>query len=183
MKGSKKENAAYVDRVVFVKTGAPELPYGVKAEQCIQAFAADVTSERRYEDSDAALGLTLKYEKLSDPKYDPRKVPMEFGIYDITGKKVLFKKVLKQEEIAQDEKYHLIEIGTFRCKRGGRFQLWAHASWGFNISRLVDPAVEAAEQETEYRVYLSCKFTGPAYVKDSAKKNAIYVDRAIFVKK
>lgn len=182
VKGSAKENAAYVDRVIFVKVSAPELPEGISAKDAIQSFAVNVEGERHYTDKDAAFETALKFEKISNPKYDPAKVPMEFGIYDISGKKVLFKKVLKPEEIAQDEKYHLIEIGTFRCKRNGKYQFWAHASWGFNINRLLKPAQDAASGETVYRVYISCKFTGPAYVKNSRNKNAIYVDRAIFIK-
>ena len=182
VKGSKKENAAYVDRVIFVKVSAPVLPEGISAKDAIQSFAVNVEGELHYTDKDAAFETALKFEKISNPKYDPAKVPMEFGIYDITGKKVLFKKVLTPEEIAQDEKYHLIEIGTFRCKRNGKYQFWAHASWGFNINRLLKPAQDAVSGETVYRVFISCKFTGSAYVKNSKNKNAIYVDRAIFIK-
>ena len=182
VKGSTKENAAFVDRVIFVKAAAPVLPAGVKPENCLQSFAANVDSERRYADPDAAFEMALKFEKVSKPEYEHGRKPMEFGIYDLNGKKVLLKKVLKPEEIAQDEKYHLIEIGTFRWKQGDKMNLWAHFSWGFNINRLLDP-VRKSNQDAEYTVYISCKFTGPAYVKNSKKKNAIFVERAIFVKK
>lgn len=182
VKNSGKENAAYVDRVVFVKADAPKLPKGVKKEKAIQAFAADVQGERLYEDKDAAMGIALKFENISNPKYDHGKQPMEFGVYDVLGKKILCKKVLKPEEIAQDEKYHMIEVGIFSCKRGDKFQFWAHNSWGFNINGLIKPVLDVAGTTARYKVYVSCKFTGPAYVKNSTKNNAIFVDRAIFVK-
>ena len=35
----------------------------------------------------------------------------------------------------------------------------------------------------EYDIYISCKLTGPAYVKDSKKENAVYVDKLLAVKR
>ena len=78
---------------------------------------------------------------------------------------------------------NIVATGSVQVyERDGKYQFWAHASWGFNINRLLKPAQNAVSGETVYRVFISCKFTGSAYVKNSKNKNAIYVDRAIFIK-
>ena len=40
-----------------------------------------------------------------------------------------------------------------------------------------------ADADREYELYISCKLTGPAYVKGSQKENAVYVDKLVAVKR
>ena len=93
------------------------------------------------------------------------------------------RKVLSPEEVAQDEKYHLIKIGKYTMpETTPAYQMWGHATWKMKLTRLISNLWHPSGVGSVYDVYVSVKLTGPAYVKGSKKENAAYVDRVIFVK-
>jgi hypothetical protein len=81
---------------------------------------------------------------------------------------------LKAEDIPQDEKFHLYKIGQWPLVR--RTMIWAHWTWRFQHW---PSAAYTATTDTPSDVYISIKFTGPAYVKDSKKPNGVFIDRII----
>ena len=59
--------------------------------------------------------------------------------------------------------------------------LWLHRSWFLQqnlgyLFRKNDPL------NNEWTIYVSLKFTGPAYVAGSKKENAFYMDRILLVR-
>ena len=134
------------------------------------------------DDPEAALGKAEKMELAKvDPKYPP--LPMEFGVYDYVEKKYLVQRVLQKEDIPQDEKYHLILIGRVVPNGFHRQMLYGHSSWRLRIAGLFSKLWDPIDGGREYDIYISCKFTGPAYVAGSTKENAVYADKLLAVKR
>ena len=96
---------------------------------------------------------------------------------------LLLRRVFKPEELAQDEKYHLYLVGRTVPNVYHRLVLWGHVSWSLRLMELLKPALDATDPDREMDIYVSCKVTGPAYVKGSAKENAVYVDKVVCVKR
>ncbi|MBR2510369.1 MAG: DUF4838 domain-containing protein [Lentisphaeria bacterium] len=85
-------------------------------------------------------------------------------------------------EVAQDEKYHWYRLpGRFEMRDIAYFsgQGWAIQANTSNLYVLTDgnPLDNTWDQ-----IWVSAKFTGPAYVKGSTKPNAIWVDMAVLVR-
>lgn len=91
------------------------------------------------------------------------------------------------DDIPLDEKYHLYNLGRIRLGRGSTGNqnvVWAHGSWllscfidrAYQLDDGIDPAIN------DWDVYVSLKFTGPAYVEGSEGENAVYFDRVILVR-
>ena len=59
--------------------------------------------------------------------------------------------------------------------------LWFHHTW--LMSAKLDKVFDSQDPAREYDVFVSVKFQGSAYVKASAKPNALRVDRMVFVRK
>ena len=134
------------------------------------------------DDPEAALGKAEKMDLAKvDPKYPP--LPMEFGVYDYVEKKYLVQRVLQKEDIPQDEKYHLILIGRVVPNGFHRQMLYGHSSWRLRIAGLFSKLWDPIDGGREYDIYISCKFTGPAYVAGSTKENAVYADKLLAVKR
>ncbi len=182
VKGSKEKNAVSVDKAVFVKLDAPALPDGFKPETAVQVFAARAAAGKTADDPEAAFQSALRLLKVPDPQYPHDKNPMEFGIYDKTAKKVLFKKVFTPEEIPSDEKYHLYKVGKFSVVKNHEFRMWGQASWGLDLDDLLTPVLKSAAEGDTFTVFVSCRLTGPAYAKGSNNQNGVYVDRVLFVR-
>ena len=103
-----------------------------------------------------------------------------FGIYDMKNKRVLCSKVIKNSDIAQDEKFHIIKVGKIILKHN-MIYFYGTNSWVLQcrIPNAFDPA--APEKENSYDVYMSVKFSGPQYVKNSKSKNYIAINRVLLV--
>ena len=85
-------------------------------------------------------------------------------------------------QVPQDEKYHWFRMpGKLELK--GISYFWGHA-WAVQAStaHLYTLTDGNPKDNTWDEVWFSAKFTGPAYVKGSKKKNAIYVDMAVLVR-
>ena len=103
-----------------------------------------------------------------------------FGIYDMKNKRALCSKVIKNSDVAQDEKFHIIKVGKITLKHN-MIYFYGTNSWVLQcrIPNAFDPA--ATEKENTYDVYMSVKFSGPLYVKDSKAKNYIAINRILLV--
>ena len=103
--------------------------------------------------------------------------PLDFGVYDSKNKNSLHRHF--EGKIPQDEKYHWYRLG--------QFDLGQHSFvWGFfwtvrcdlsNFHRVAD----GVENANVWDIWVSAKFTGPAYVPGSKKKNEVYWDQVMLV--
>ena len=139
------------------------------------------TCDRRLlvDDPDAAYGKAVKLgkERIHDK-------PMSFGIYDETIKKIVARRVLPANEIPQDEKtYRLYFVGRHVPNGFHKEILYGHWTWALKIRDLYRKLWDPIDGQREYDIYVSCKLTGPAYVKGSTKENAVYVDKLLAVKR
>lgn len=103
----------------------------------------------------------------------------KFGVWDQERKCQLSSVELKNESLPQDEKYHIIRVGKFPLRNASPY-FWGSNSWQIQcvLEEFFEPT--ASMKENTYDVYMSVKFTGHPYVKDSVKEERIAVD-AIFL--
>ena len=83
-----------------------------------------------------------------------------------------------QRFLAQDdEKYHLYFLGTAELSED--CYVWAHPSCRiqYQLGGFLNPSGNNA-----YRIYVSLKAQGPAYVPASKKENAILLDRILLTR-
>lgn len=104
------------------------------------------------------------------------KLPYVNGVYNRLSK--TFGPTLSLKEVPQDGQYHLFKIGEFNILPGTIF----HAPWNWYFQTSLDKAYPNAP-ENLCEVYVSLKFAGPAYVKNSKDENAVFIDRIITVRK
>ncbi len=136
----------------------------------------------RVKDPDSPSGYAMKLRvkdgsshiTLRGQKHIYHRLPFTMGVYNWAERKAGPTRILNEQDIPQDEKYHLYKLGSWyliQC-----FRLWAHWSWSFMLL-----PTEAYTLTPDYKsdIYVSIKFTGPAYVKGSRKENAVYIDRVI----
>ncbi len=133
------------------------------------------------DDPDAAGGKALVvpvFNGLNPETFHDR--DFQYGVYAPThNPKQLFNKTILKKDLPQDEKYHFHYLGSTAIPDPQTY-LWLHWSWHLQpkLGHLYDPA----ELETKFDIYASLKFEGPAYVKESQKKNNIFLDRVIVVR-
>ena len=82
---------------------------------------------------------------------------------------------LKLDKVPQDEKYHWYRIpGTFDLKSRACF--WGHG-WGIQMRvSHVYVLTDGVANNNLWQGWFRAKFTGPAYVKGSKQRNAIWID-------
>ena len=134
-------------------------------------------------DKEAASGRAFCGAHPFDDFHGPAKVIAASGkhqfkttYFEAAGAKCLI------EEVPQDEKYHWYKMeGKAVIKeKSGCFwgQGWAiHA----NVTSHFDK--EVPQNNIWNTVWFRAKFTGPAYVPSSTKKNGIYIDQVVFIRK
>ena len=84
------------------------------------------------------------------------------------------------EDVPQDEKYHWYKIPDVTISEKSWF--WGHL-WYLAIPLASVYQVDDGMSDANYwDCWFSAKFTGPAYVKGSQKKNAIWVDMVVLVR-
>lgn len=104
-------------------------------------------------------------------------LPTSFGVYDNETRKGC---LLHISQIPADEKYHWYKIGKFEF--GRQSFLWA---WFWNRTvnlRSVWTNADGLDGFNTWTIWASVKITGPAYVKGSKKKNAVWLDRVVLTK-
>jgi hypothetical protein len=138
-------------------------------------------------DPDSITGKALKSAH-KDPIYHGvnKRLPGKYNFYTTHFKwgnhKAPGAVELYLTQVPQDEKYHWFRMpGKFEMKPLSYFwgQGWAIQASTSHLYTLTDgnPLDNTWDQ-----VWVSAKFTGPAYVPGSTKENAIYVDMAVLVR-
>ena len=179
----KKALSRDLDNLRMLKNPIP-IPPGMEKLDIIQISA--LMEDVRYivDDPDATYGKAFKLGEFpTGSRFNHAAQPMEFGIYNRTRKKYEIKRIIQPADIHQDEKYHLYKIGITQPNGFEKQHFWGHRSWKMSLSKLYNPLWNSADADREYEIYISCKLTGPAYVKDSTKENAVYVDKLVAVKR
>ena len=178
----------------FVKINLP-VPEQFKDREVIMigwpklGWSSQTTKDAIVDDPDSVTGKALvskpanskgSMAHLHNMKKPPVKgfTPLDFGAYDYTNKRSRHWKFSKR--IPKDEKYHWYRVGTYRLGPGSFV-------WGFYWSTRCDLAAfyrpdDGMETLNDWDIWVSAKFTGPAYVKGSTKKNEIYWDQVMLVK-
>jgi len=120
------------------------------------------------EDADSVVGLARIYPS----RHQKLKPPFFAGAYDHLGKKGC-EITLTADQIPQDEQFHVYKLGTIRVLSPAYayFNSWHYRSW------LSTVGIEGEERE----IWLSVKFTGPAYVKGSTQPDGVRYERVFYV--
>ena len=145
------------------------------------SFGTHIYGVKLFDDPAAATGKALGYAN-SDrfpQKAEFFKKQFTCGIHDRQNKKVLLKGKIPLKKMYQDEKYHFYDLGEVILAPSSL--LWLHHSWYLqqnlgHLYRSGDP------YGNRWKVYVSLKFTGPAYVRNSQKPNGFYMDRILLVR-
>lgn len=119
-------------------------------------------------DPDSVSGFALTCDKVS------HRLPYIAGVYDPIARKVAERK-LNNEELPQDEKYHLLRLG--RCPLICESRVYYDWSWGWSSWM---PAFTPSHDERE--IWISVKFAGPTYVKGSRREDGIFIERMFIVR-
>ncbi|MGN0872095.1 MAG: hypothetical protein ACI4UV_12990, partial [Victivallales bacterium] len=181
--GSEKANSVMVDRILLIRSqegasapsGAP-LPEELGNDRIMH----DITGFRLKElpafqvklvrDADSAGGLAMKLDTKEGDAF-------QAGFYDVKNKKMGYVRTVPKERIPADEKYHLYFLGTAELSED--CYVWAHPSSRiqYNLREFRLPS-----GDNTYRIYVSLKAEGPAYVPGSEKENAVLLDRILLVR-
>ncbi|MGN0873254.1 MAG: DUF4838 domain-containing protein [Victivallales bacterium] len=159
------------------------VPAGMEKEDIIQVSVLSCDIRSLISDPEATYGKAIKLGKVANAQFDHDRQPMEFGIYNETTKQYELKRIIEAKDLPKNEKYHLYLIGRNMPKGFEKQRLWGHRSWGLRIHQLYRTLWSPIDPSREYDIYISCKLTGPAYVKGSKSENAVYVDKLVAVKR
>ena len=123
-------------------------------------------------DAESPTGKAMSIAKASEDNF--HNDILTSGFQDRSIMKGFHSYEFKRDQIPQDEKYHFVKVGTVELHVASLF--WMHRTWFIqqDFSRFFRRG-----ENNKYDVWVSVKFTGPAYVKDSTRENAISIDRFI----
>ena len=126
-----------------------------------------VPGRKRIKDADAAFGITA---------VSVSGMPFKFGFYDTCGKKFVLERAIQASEIKADA-YELYKLGTVvltpDCK------VWL-SDWNVtaNLANFYEPG-----SADKWDIYVSLKFEGPSYSKDSGvKEDRVLCDQIVLIK-
>ena len=123
----------------------------------------------RVDDPDAAGGRATA---LGQGRPDEHELPLRSRIHDSQTKRDWG--IFALERVPQDEAYHWYHIGTA--------PLTAHCILWFNIYTVIPLSWGAVPPPSDEReVWVSLKFTGPAYVNGSTQPDRILIDQVVAV--
>lgn len=104
--------------------------------------------------------------------------PYPIGVYDNEKKKIVARKEWKISELPKDEKYHWFTLENVIFPE--HCQFFTHWTWTLcpvrNFDRYITPG-------KKYDIHLSIKFQGKAYVPNSTRVDAVFIDRIILIEK
>ena len=122
------------------------------------------------------LGKAVTPPPASQPDYE-KYAPLSFGVYDY-GTKTSIAKTWKS--IPQDEKYHWFYVGRANVQPSSFF--WAFR-WYLQADLLgVWTLSDGIKDGNKWHVYVSCRHTGPVYVKGSKSPNRLYMDYVVLTR-
>lgn len=134
------------------------------------------------EDKEATCGRAFCGAHSSDDFHGKAKVIAATGKHEF--KTTYFEAAqakLLVEDIPQDEAYHWYKMnGKATIKKDGTC-FWGQG-WAIHARLGVLYDVDVQENNKWDNVWFRAKFTGPAYVDGSAKKNGIYIDLVVFTR-
>ena len=179
----KKNLKRDLENLQMLKNPIP-IPPGMERLDVVQFSALLCDIRTLADDPDATYGKACKLPEFSpDSRFTHATHPMEFTLYNMTRKKQELKLIIQPSEVPQDEKYHLYKMGIALPQGFERQTLRGHRSWRMELSKMYNQLWNHADADREYELYISCKLTGPAYVKGAKKENAVYVDKLVAVKR
>ncbi len=130
---------------------------------------------KRVKDPDSTMPWAMAWQPEGQGKF---KLPLGIGVYDRRAKTNTGFSV---QDATQDEKYHWRKLGRVEVR--GDSIIWV-LDWqvGFSLKDFYTAADGMEESPNIYDLWLSMKFQGPGYVKDSIRPNGFYMDRALLVR-
>ena len=120
-------------------------------------------------DPDAAAGYAFYIPKTK------AELPFSFGFYHAASKSLGSVGFKTKADVPQDEKFHLYRLGRSVLLKG--FYVWFDPTWRY---RCWEQTIGIVPEEWD--VWVSAKFTGPAFVEGSTEENRVLFDRVLFVK-
>ena len=183
----------YHQKDLFLKSALPPesgakypLPEELKNRQCYEITFPGFTNLREMykfglrpaDDPEACGRKAMILGKFPEKRYgslalvkDPHTLGFICGIQSRDTKKCLAQIA---PVIPQNEKYNLIRLGKVTLTKNCVF--FAHRTWAMQLD--LDRYYRAGGSNT-FEVFVSFKFEGPAYVRNSTKPNKISVDRIL----
>ena len=150
----------------FKNRSAVDLPWA--------CFRTDIGRSKLIDDPEAVGGKAIELgPEVSDRTKNGQ---TDFGIYNWNENKVVCATILKNADLPQDEKYHLIKIGRADFVNDSQAYFYGGANWEIRCD-----LYRMFPRGSSYDGYLSVKFQGPDYVSGSHRKNSIRVERLILV--
>jgi len=130
---------------------------------------------KRVKDPDSTMPWTMVWQPEGQGRF---KLPFGIGVYDRRAKT---NTAFTIKDAPQDEKYHWRKLGSVEVR--GDSIIWA-LDWqvGFSLKDFYTAADGLEENPNVYELWISMKFQGPGYVKDSIKPNGFYMDRVLLVR-
>jgi hypothetical protein len=123
-------------------------------------------------DPEASDGKAMRVSR-TDLEYH-QKDPV-FGVHDPNRKKTLSSLIIRKPEIPQDGKYHWYKLG--RCGIWPGTYLYGHDQWRIQLALDRVYVQDDNPDGNQWDVWVSAKFTGPAYVSGSTEaESGFYVD-------
>ena len=158
----------------------PPLPEQFRERDVIDMLWYDIKSGVKVEDADAAGGKAYQVttSHFNGTLEEFHSFDFEFGVYSFLNKSSVIRKTIPKNTLPQDEKYHFYNLG--KAKIGELNTLWIHHTWWMSVK--LDNVYDVLNPDMVYDIYVSAKFQGPSYVKGSTSKDALRVDRIIFVR-
>ena len=129
---------------------------------------------RLVDDADSPTGKAMRMGKRDDGFHQDK---LTAGFQDRSIKQGFHSYEFKRDTLPQDEKYHFYDLGTVDLHIMSLF--WMHRTWliQHDFSRYYTRGAD-----NKYKFYVSVKFTGPSYVKDSTQEDSISIDRFLLVR-
>jgi hypothetical protein len=133
------------------------------------------------DDPNAVLGKAGKIGALKSEK-DYHKKGLLLGAYSVKDFKDLIEPVkIEPAKLPKDELYHWYSIGNVTLDRFTYLFIHHSRLLQFWFRQYYNP--QGSKEDNTYEIFISVKLQGPSYSPNSAKEDAVLVDRAILVKK
>lgn len=146
----------------------------VPRTEVLDLFAEDVSAN--VDDPGSPVG---RAKRLPLPLNQPQGPPV-FGTYDVASKTYGPKLVITN--VPQDGQYHIYKLGRWTIN-SIKSHIYAHGSWGIGVQ--LGPYFDqpAGPADNTYDIYVSAKFTGPAFIKGSSDtENGFWLDRVLLIR-
>ncbi len=145
------------------RLGYPQFPYGFSDARILHDPASDMAK-------------SIAYLPVDQNKHTKNFL---LGLYDNFARRSLGRCSITPA--AQDEKYHWYKLGKF--KLGRDTIIWGSASWHMSIYLkeffVNDDGADEKTNPNICEVWVSVRFTGPAYNRGSKNPNGVYVDKIV----